>query len=50
MNKYVTKAALDKLLFLGKPITSYDMLNWGLVNRVFPSDSIEEESIACYLK
>lgn len=50
MDKYATKAALDELLLLGKPISADDMLSWGMVNRVLPSDSFEEESIALALE
>lgn len=45
LNKYVSKAILDELLLLGKPITAEDMYDWGLVNRVFPPNSFEKESI-----
>jgi len=45
LDKYVSKAAIDELLLLGKPVSADDMLRWGLVNRVFPSDSFEKESV-----
>lgn len=49
-DKYVNKAALDELLLLGKPITAEDMLNWGLVNRVFPPESFEKETLELALE
>jgi len=50
LDKYVNKAALDEILLLGKPISANDMLGWGLVNRVFPSDSFEKETIELALQ
>ncbi len=50
LDQYVGKAVLDELLLLGNPISSEDMLRWGLVNRVFPSDSFEKESVKLALE
>jgi hypothetical protein len=50
LDKYASKAALDEVLLLGKPITADEMLSWGLVNRVFPSDSFEKKSIELALE
>ena len=50
LDQYVGKAVLDDLLLLGNPITSDDMLDWGLVNRVFSSDSFEKETVKLALE
>ena len=50
LDKYVGKAVLDELLLFGKPVSSDDMLKWGLVNRVFSSKSFEEESVKLALE
>lgn len=50
LDQYVNKAALDELLMLGNPISAEDLLKWGLVNRVFLSDSFEDESVKLALE
>lgn len=45
LDKYVSKAALDELLLLGKPIIADDLLKWGLVNKVVSADTIDEDAI-----
>jgi hypothetical protein len=50
LDQYVGKAVLDELLLLGNPISSDDMLRWGLVNRVFSSDSFENETVKLALE
>ncbi len=50
LDKYVSKAALDELLLLGKPINSDDLLKWGLVNKVVNGDTIEQDAIKIALE
>ena len=46
LSRYLPLSRLNEALMLGRPITEAEALDWGLVNRVVPSDMLETEAEA----
>jgi len=50
LDRYVGKAYVDELLLMGNSISSDDLIEWNLVNRVFSSESFENKSVELALE
>ncbi len=50
LDKYANKSTLDDVMLLGEPISAENLSDWGLVNKVYPTEGFEDKAVEIALE